>query len=229
MREDDRTMLPSLLLSFGRRRHRPCGACTPVFVWSTRHHPRVEASGSRVDGLLHDDGDEAIVVIPRHTSSVAASLFVAHHPRHHHPCRPRPLLHHCCRRSPATLVTVFPSLAALIVSAFIISHVLLLFVTTRCHARVHRPPSTLSLLVDCCIFTPNFGKSGKCQLKPTRTATASSMSCRRHGHIWPKLERHVMSCRHVGICRLSDTQNARERRATHPRQQSTYVDSLGRS
>ncbi len=27
----------------------------------------------------------------------------------------------------------------------------------------------------------------------------------------------------------SDTQNARERRATHPRQQSTYVDSLGRS
>jgi hypothetical protein len=27
----------------------------------------------------------------------------------------------------------------------------------------------------------------------------------------------------------SDTQNARERCATHPRQQSTYVDSLGRS
>ena len=147
-------MLPSLLPSFGRRRHRPCGACTPVFVWSTRRRPRVEASGSRVDGLLHDNGDEAIVVIPRHTSSVAASLFVAHHPRHHRPCRPRPLLHHCCRRSPATLVTIFLSLAALIVSAFIIGHALLLFVTTRCRARVHRPPSTLPLLVDCCIFTP---------------------------------------------------------------------------
>jgi hypothetical protein len=105
-------MLPSLLPSFSRRRHRPSGACTPVFVWLTRRRPRVEASGSRVDGLLHDDGDEAIVVIPRHTSSVAASLFVVHHPRHHHPCRPRPLLHHCCRRSPTTLVTIFLSLTA---------------------------------------------------------------------------------------------------------------------
>ena len=147
-------MLPSLLSSFGHRRLRPCGACTPVFVWSTRRRPRVEASGSRVDGLLHDDGDEAIVVIPRHTSSVAASLFITHHPHHHHPCLPCPLLHHCCRRSPATLVTIFLSLAALFVSAFIIGHALLLFVTTRCRARVHRPPSILPLLVDCCIFTP---------------------------------------------------------------------------
>jgi hypothetical protein len=90
MREDDRTMLLSSLSSFGRRRHRPWGACTPVIVRSTRRRPHVEASGSRVDVLLHDDGDEAIVVIPHHTSSVAASLFVAHHPRHHHPCRPWP-------------------------------------------------------------------------------------------------------------------------------------------
>jgi len=154
MREDERTMLPSLLSSFGRCRHCLCGACMPVFVWSTRLRPRVEASGSRVDGLLHDDGDEAIAVIPRHTSSVAASLFADHHPHHHHPCRPHPLLHHCCRRSPATLVTVFLSLAALIVSAFIIRNALLLYVTTRCRARVHCPPSTLLLLVDCCIFTP---------------------------------------------------------------------------
>jgi hypothetical protein len=146
-------MLPSSLSPFGRRRHRPCGACTPVVVRWTRRRPRVEASGSRVDGLLHDDGDEAIVNIPRHTSSVAASLFVAHHPRHHHPCRPRPLLYHCCRRSPATLVTVALSLATLFVSALIIGHALWLFVTTRCSARVHRPPSTLPLLVDCCIFT----------------------------------------------------------------------------
>jgi hypothetical protein len=153
-REEDRMMLPSLLSSFGLRRHCPCGVCTPVIVRSTRCRPRVEASGSRVDGLLHDDGDEAIVVIPRHTSSVAASLFVAHHPHHYHPCRPCPLLHHCCHRSPTTLVTVALSLSALFVSALIIGHALLLFITTRCCARVHRPPSTLPLLVDCCIFTP---------------------------------------------------------------------------
>ncbi len=155
MREGDRTMLPSLLSSFGRRQHRLCGACMSVIVRSTHRRPRVEAtSGSRVDGLLHDDGDKAIVVIPCHISSVAASLCVAHHPRHHHPCRPCPLLHHCCRCLPATLVTVALSLAALFVSALIIGHALLLFVTTCCRARVHRPPSTLPLLVDCCIFTP---------------------------------------------------------------------------
>ena len=124
MREDEQTMLPSLLSSFGRCRHRPCGACMPVFVWSTRCCPRVEASGSRVDGLLHNDGDKATAVIPRHTSSVATSLFIDHHPHHHHPCRPHPLFHHCCRRSPATLVTISLSLTALIVSAFIIGNVL---------------------------------------------------------------------------------------------------------
>ena len=35
----------------------------------------------------------------------------------------------------------------------------------------------------------------------TQTATTSSMSCRRHGPIWPKLEQHVMSCRHAATCR----------------------------
>ena len=93
--EDDRMILPSLLSTFGRCQHRPCGACTPVFVWSTCCRPCIKSSGSRVDGLLHSNGDEAITVIPCHNSSVAASLFVAHHPRHHHPCHPHPLLHHC--------------------------------------------------------------------------------------------------------------------------------------
>ncbi len=37
----------------------------------------------------------------------------------------------------------------------------------------------------------HFGKSGKCRLKKTQTATTSSISCRQHGPIWPKLERHV--------------------------------------
>jgi len=67
----------------------------------------VMASGGRVqDGLLNDNGDEAIVVVPRHVSSVTVTLFVTHHPRHHRPCRPRPLPHHRRRRSPANLVTV---------------------------------------------------------------------------------------------------------------------------
>ena len=39
----------------------------------------------------------------------------------------------------------------------------------------------------------HFGKSGKCRLEPTQTATTSSILCRRHGPIWPKLERHVVS------------------------------------
>jgi hypothetical protein len=39
----------------------------------------------------------------------------------------------------------------------------------------------------------NFGKFGKCRLKPTQTATTSSILCWWHGPIWPKLERHVMS------------------------------------
>ena len=104
--------------------------------------------------LLHDDGDEAIVVVPHHVSSVAVALFVAHHPRHHHPCHPHPLLHHRRYRSPATLVTVAITLAALFVPALIIGHALSLFVVTRSHACVHRWPSTLPLLVDCCLFTP---------------------------------------------------------------------------
>jgi hypothetical protein len=43
------------------------------------------------------------------------------------------------------------------------------------------------------ISTYEFQKSGKCRLKPTQTATTSSILCRRHGPIWPKLERHVVS------------------------------------
>ena len=170
-------MLPSLLPLFGRRRHRPCGACTPVFIWSTRRRPRVEAGGSQVDGLLHDDGDEAIVVIPCHTSSVAASLFVAHHPRHHHPCCPRPLLHHCCRHSPITLVTVFLSLAALFISAFIIGHTLKLFVTTHCRAR-----TIASLQHSRCWLIVVFS--------PPLSPPPSSLSLRlRHNH-----RRHCRSC-----------------------------------
>jgi hypothetical protein len=82
----------------------------------------VEASKGRVqDGLLHDDGDKAIIVVPRHVSSVAAALFIAHHPRHHRPCRPNPLLCHRCCRSPATLVTVAIALTALFVTALIMA------------------------------------------------------------------------------------------------------------
>jgi hypothetical protein len=47
----------------------------------------------------------------------------------------------------------------------------------------------------------HLGKSGKCRLEPAQTATTSSILCRRHGPIWPKLERHVVSCRHVTTCR----------------------------
>jgi len=46
----------------------------------------------------------------------------------------------------------------------------------------------------------HFGKSGKCRLEPTQTATTSSTLCRRHGPIWPKLEQHVVSsptCRDI--------------------------------
>jgi hypothetical protein len=46
----------------------------------------------------------------------------------------------------------------------------------------------------------HFRKSGKCWLKPTQTATTSSISCWRHGPIWPKLEQNVMSCQHVATC-----------------------------
>jgi len=107
----------------------------------------VDASGGRVqDGLLLDNGDEAIVVVPRHVSS--------DHPRHHRPCRPRPLLHRRRRRSSATLVTIATTLTALFVTALIIGHTLSLLFVTRRHARVHRPPSKLPSLVDCCFFTP---------------------------------------------------------------------------
>jgi hypothetical protein len=37
----------------------------------------------------------------------------------------------------------------------------------------------------------HFGKSGKCRLE--QTATTSSILCRRHGPIWPKLEQHGVS------------------------------------
>ena len=40
----------------------------------------------------------------------------------------------------------------------------------------------------------------KCRLEPTQTATTSSILCRRHGPIWPKLEQHVVSsptCRDI--------------------------------
>ncbi len=99
----------------------------------------VEASGGQVqDGLLHDDWDEAVVVVPRHVSSVAIALFVAHHPCHHHPpCRPCHLLHHRRRRSPTTLVTVAIALAPLFVTALIISHALSLFVVTCRRDHVH--------------------------------------------------------------------------------------------
>jgi hypothetical protein len=43
------------------------------------------------------------------------------------------------------------------------------------------------------ISTYKFQKFGKCQLEPTQTATTSKILCRRHGPIWPKLERHVVS------------------------------------
>jgi hypothetical protein len=64
------------------------------------------------------------------------------------------LLHRRRRHSPATLVTIAITLAALFVTTLIIGHALSLFVVTRCRAHVHRPPSTLPLLVDCCFFTP---------------------------------------------------------------------------
>jgi hypothetical protein len=60
----------------------------------------------------------------------------------------------------------------------------------------------------------HFGKSGKCRLKPTQTATTSSILCRRHGPIWPKLEWHVVSwptcCDMLAtfpakLCRISTT------------------------
>jgi hypothetical protein len=47
----------------------------------------------------------------------------------------------------------------------------------------------------------HFRKSGKCRLVPTQTATTSLILCRRHGPIWPKLERHGVSNRNVATCR----------------------------
>jgi hypothetical protein len=55
---------------------------------------------------------------------------------------------------PATLVTFAIALAALFIAALIIGHALSLFVVTCCHAHVHRLPSALPSLVDCCLFTP---------------------------------------------------------------------------
>ncbi len=39
----------------------------------------------------------------------------------------------------------------------------------------------------------NSEKSSKCRLEPTQTPTTSKKLCRRHGPIWPKLERHGVS------------------------------------
>ncbi len=58
------------------------------------------------------------------------------------------------RCSPVTLITIAIALAPLYVAALIIGHALSLFVLARWRAHVHRPPSTLPSLVDCCLFTP---------------------------------------------------------------------------
>jgi len=39
----------------------------------------------------------------------------------------------------------------------------------------------------------NSEKSSKCRLEPTQFATTSKKLCRRHGPIWPRLERHGVS------------------------------------
>jgi hypothetical protein len=39
------------------------------------------------------------------------------------------------------------------------------------------------------------------QANTNQTATTSSMTCRRHGPISPKLEQHIVSCRHGATCR----------------------------
>ena len=72
----------------------------------------------------------------------------------------------------------------------------------------HPPPLACGCGSICAYVLPNhsiflhthLGKSGKCRLKPTQTATTSSILCRQHGPIWPKLERHVVSsltCRNM--------------------------------
>ncbi len=88
----------------------------------------VEASGGRVqDGLLHNDGDEAGVIVPHHVSSVAITVFVsplplppsptsspsspslARHPRQHCHCPCCPL-RHCPHHRPRTfIVRLHPS------------------------------------------------------------------------------------------------------------------------
>jgi hypothetical protein len=57
-------------------------------------------------------------------------------------------------KSPATFVIVAIASAALFVTALITGYGIPLFLVTRHRACVHRPPSTLPLLVDCCLFTP---------------------------------------------------------------------------
>jgi hypothetical protein len=57
-------------------------------------------------------------------------------------------------KSPATFVIVAIASAVLFVTALITGYGIPLFLVTRHRAFVHRPPSTLPLLVDCCLFTP---------------------------------------------------------------------------
>ncbi len=65
--------------------------------------------------------------------------------------------------------------------------------------------------------TYEFRKFGKCRLEPTQTATTSQILCRRHGPIWPKLERHVVS-----------SPTCRDMSATFPAKRVTHISYVGR-
>jgi hypothetical protein len=97
------------------------------------------------------------LLLPPSSSSLA--LVAVAHPRRPHPlcCRCHrpchPLLHHCCRRSPNTLVPVALAILTLFAAA-LIRRALSLFVVARHCAHVHRPHFPLPSQVDCCLFTP---------------------------------------------------------------------------
>ncbi len=58
----------------------------------------------------------------------------------------------------------------------------------------HRHSARLQVPIqDCAFLHTNSEKSSKCRLEPTQTPTTSKKLCRRHGPIWPKLERHGVS------------------------------------